>query len=235
MDKLLGIPAANRRKLPCRGSRRQCCPVAKKADKPPTRAPNQRYEPHEQSWNRVKRLCCDRAATQASENSTRERIKNPVKPFAPEPVLPENPQPQPDPAGQPADPVLSKRLDTYFARLRELYPDGEIRRLNTGHKKLAERGAALRRETGYEDDTDGFFALGGFRYCRESGGRPVRELTPEDFLGRLSELFPKGIPPARQIQQADHQLYLDLRAAARRENKPVGKLLMELSVFEENK
>lgn len=59
------------------------------------------------------------------------------------------------------DDVTQRKLDRYFNRLRELYPDGVITRLNTGHKKLAERGAQLRSLLGMEGELDNFFALGG--------------------------------------------------------------------------
>ena len=116
--------------------------------------------------------------------------------------------------------VTQRKLDRYFARLRQVYPDGEIVRLNTGQKKLAERGAQLRREIHMEGCLDAFFALGGFTYRRSEGGRPSVVQTAREQQGLLRNLraaFPQGAPSVAAVQQADHRLYLNLRAAARRE------------------
>lgn len=121
---------------------------------------------------------------------------------------------------------LQKRLDTYFARLRQDFPDGCITRLNTAHKKLAERGAELRRLIGYEGRLDEFFALGGFTYRRGTSGRP--SLPAEQTASveeRLRQQFPEDVPTLLAVQQADHRLYLDLRAAARRAGCTVGEYL----------
>ena len=121
---------------------------------------------------------------------------------------------------------LQKRLDTYFARLRQDFPDGRITRLNTAHKKLAERGAELRRLIGYEGRLDEFFALGGFTYQRGVSGRPA--LPAEQTASveeRLRAQFSGDVPTLLAVQQADHRLYLDLRAAARRVGCTVGEYL----------
>ena len=124
------------------------------------------------------------------------------------------------------DTRLQKRLNTYFARLREIFPDGEITRLNTGHKKLAERGAELRRLTGYDGRLDEFFALGGFVYRRGTGGRPALSAAQlADVDTRLRAQFPDGTPTVTQVRNADARLYLDVRAAARRDGVSVGDYL----------
>lgn len=121
---------------------------------------------------------------------------------------------------------LQKRLDTYFARLRQDFPDGQVSGLNTQHKKLAERGAELRRLIGYEGRLDEFFALGGFTYQRRTGGRPSLPSTQTDSVeDRLRARFPDDVPTVLAVQQADHRLYLDLRAAARRAGCTVGEYL----------
>lgn len=123
---------------------------------------------------------------------------------------------------------LQKRLDTYFARLRQEFPGGEIRRLNTGHKKLAERGAELRRLTGYEGKLDEFFALGGFTYCRSAGGRPSLPAEVTDSVeDRLRVQFPEDVPTVLAVKQADPRLYLDLRAAARKQGRTAGEYLQQ--------
>ena len=116
--------------------------------------------------------------------------------------------------------VTQRKLDRYFARMRQVYPDGVIVRLNTGQKKLAERGAQLRREIGMEGRLDDFFALGDFTYRRSEGGRPSVVKTDRQQEGLLRDLqaaFPQGVPSVAAVQQADHRLYLNLRAAARRD------------------
>lgn len=123
---------------------------------------------------------------------------------------------------------LQKRLDTYFARLRVDFPDGVVVRLNTGHKKLAERGAELRRLIGYEGRLDEFFALGGFTYQRSTGGRPsLPQEQTASVEDRLREAFPDDVPTVLAVQQADHRLYLDLRAAARKAGCTVGEYLQQ--------
>lgn len=132
------------------------------------------------------------------------------------------------------EPRVQKRLDTYFARLRELYPDGEIVRLNTGHKKLAERGAELRRLTGLEGQLDAFFALGGFTYRRSAGGRPPLPAEQTEHMEeRLRERFPEEVPTVIAVRDADHRLYLDLRAAARKAGMTVGDYLRQFQSTEE--
>ena len=116
--------------------------------------------------------------------------------------------------------VTQRKLDRYFARMRQVYPDGVIVRLNTGQKKLAERGAQLRREIGMEGRLDEFFALGEFTYRRSEGGRPSVVKTDRQQAGLLRDLqaaFPEGVPSVAAVQQSDHRLYLNLRAAARRD------------------
>ena len=121
---------------------------------------------------------------------------------------------------------LQKRLDTYFARLRQDFPDGQVSGLNTQHKKLAERGAELRRLIGYEGQLDEFFALGGFTYLRRTGGRPTLPASQTDSVeDRLRAQFPDDVPTVLAVQQTDHRLYLDLRAAARRAGCTVGEYL----------
>lgn len=122
--------------------------------------------------------------------------------------------------------ALQRKLDRYFARLREIYPDGVVTRLNTGHKKLAERGAQLRHLTGDEGDLDAFFARGGFTYQRTKGGRPsAASADNADLVARVKAAFPQGVPTAMALRDADHRLYLDLRAIARREETTVGAWL----------
>lgn len=127
-------------------------------------------------------------------------------------------KPKPSVAASDFEPVLQRKLDRYFERLRAVYPTGVITRLNTGQKKLAERGAQLRRMCHMENELDAFFALGGFTYERTTGGRPRNVQDPAAQTALVTEvkaLFPQGIPSAAALDRADHSLYLRLRSAAR--------------------
>ena len=138
------------------------------------------------------------------------------------PTVSADPAPVSEPPARWSD-VTQRKLDRYFARMRLAYPDGVIVRLNTGQKKLAERGAQLRREIGMEGWLDEFFALGEFTYQRSEGGRPSVVKTDRQLQGLLQDLqaaFPQGVPSVAAVQQSDHRLYLNLRAAAR-ERAPV--------------
>ena len=143
-------------------------------------------------------------------------IAAPVEPAVAEPVPAEVAE-----TGEAAwSDVTQRKLDRYFARMRQAYPDGVIVRLNTGQKKLAERGAQLRHEIGMEGQLDEFFAIGGFIYRRSEGGRPSVVKTDRqqaDLLRDLRAVFPQGVPSVAAVQQADHRLYLNMRAAARRD------------------
>ena len=108
-------------------------------------------------------------AAEPQEGVAMEPVTPAFQPSQPSPApeatpAEENPADAPPPASPQRewDAVTQRKLDRYFARLREIYPDGVIARLNTGHKKLAERGAQLRRLLGMEGELDAFFALGGF-------------------------------------------------------------------------
>ena len=127
-------------------------------------------------------------------------------------------KPSTDTASSAFDPVLQRKLDRYFDRLRAVYPTGVISRLNTGQKKLAERGAQLRRMCNMENELDAFFALGGFTYERTAGGRPRNVQNPaaqNALVTDVKALFPQGISSAAVLDRADHALYLRLRSAAR--------------------
>ena len=81
-----------------------------------------------------------------------------------------------------------------------------------------------------EGELDNFFALGGFTYCRTNGGRPPLPLTDADcerIHAHIRQLFPEGVPVVMAIRDADHRLYLDLRAVARREGKKLADYLRE--------
>ena len=168
--------------------------------------------------------------TPTPANEPKEEVQETAPTAQPEsaPVAVEVAAPVAVPAEEKAltEEALQRKLDRYFARLREIYPDGVITRLNTGHKKLAERGAELRRLTGDEGDLDAFFARGGFTYQRTKGGRPSAAAgDTAEVEARVKAAFPQGVPTAMALRDADHRLYLDLRAIARREETTVGAWL----------
>lgn len=154
-----------------------------------------------------------------------------------------SPLPTPSPAGPPEEPLgslpvsdrLRRRLRTYFTRLWEIYPDGVVERLNTHHKKLAERGGELRRLTGFEGNLDDFFALGGLIYRRTPAGRPRHLVDGEQLLDALRINFPDGVPDLLSVKERDHRLYLDLRTAARREQTTVARYLAERGLLARQK
>ena len=116
------------------------------------------------------------------------------------------------------DPFVQKKLTTYFNRLKSVYPDMVIIRLNTGQKKLAERGANLRKFVDWQGTLDEFFALGGFTYKRSESGRPQKIKDEEDIVRlveKIKQEFPNGVQAAADIRQQNPSLYLDIRSAAR--------------------
>ena len=90
-------------------------------------------------------------------------------------------------------PALAKRLNTFFDRLAESYPDKVVIHFNRDHKKLAERGTELRRLAGYGEDNERFFADFGFTYVNALKQKTDSHGTYEDLVARLKEAFPDGI------------------------------------------
>ena len=90
-------------------------------------------------------------------------------------------------------PALTKRLNTFFDRLAECYPDKVVIHFNRDHKKLAERGTELRRLAGYGEDNERFFSDFGFTYINALKQKTDSHGTYEDLIARLREAFPDGI------------------------------------------
>lgn len=131
-------------------------------------------------------------------------------------------------------PVLQRKLDRYFSRLRQIYPDGVIVRLNTGQKKLAERGSQLRHMLHWEQSLDEFFALGGFSYQRSESGRPPTLKGENDIaklIKRIHKKFPDGVPSIAAIDKTDHRLYLDLRSVARKNSCTITQFIKENNIY----
>lgn len=159
--------------------------------------------------------------------------QSPLEPTA-KPAMP----PAQDPAAEVSafDEALQAKLDRYFARLRAVYPSGVISHLNTGQKKLAERGAKLRKLCGMENELDAFFALGGFTYERSVGGRPRNVQTAtvsacSTMVAEIRSLFPNGITSAAELDRFNHALYLQLRCAARLSGETITAFLTKNELY----
>ena len=90
-------------------------------------------------------------------------------------------------------PALAKRLNTFFDRLAECYPDCVVIHFNRDHKKLAERGTELRRLAGYGDDNEKFFSDFGFTYINALKQKTDSHGTYEELIEKLKAAFPDGI------------------------------------------
>ena len=90
-------------------------------------------------------------------------------------------------------PALAKRLNTFFDRLAECYPDRVVIHFNRDHKKLAERGTELRRLAGYGDDNEKFFSDFGFTYINALKQKTDSHGTYEELIEKLKAAFPDGI------------------------------------------
>ena len=90
-------------------------------------------------------------------------------------------------------PALAKRLNTFFDRLAECYPDRTVIHFNRDHKKLAERGTELRRLAGYGEDNEKFFSDFGFTYINALKQKTDSHGTYEELIERLKAAFPDGI------------------------------------------
>ena len=96
-------------------------------------------------------------------------------------------------SGTEFEPALAKRLNTFFDRLAESYPDRVVIHFNRDHKKLAERGTELRRLAGYGEDNEKFFSDFGFTYINALKQKTDSHGTYEDLIARLKAAFPDGI------------------------------------------
>ena len=164
--------------------------------------------------------------------------QSPLEPTAKPSVAesPAKPSVKESPAAGAFDEALQAKLDRYFARLRAVYPSGVISHLNTGQKKLAERGAKLRKLCGMENELDAFFALGGFTYERSVGGRPRNAQTAtasacNTIVAEIRSLFPNGITSAAELDRFNHALYLQLRCAARLSGETITAFLKRHELY----
>ena len=128
-------------------------------------------------------------------------------------------------------PALAKRLNTFFDRLAECYPDRVVIHFNRDHKKLAERGTELRRLAGYGDDNDKFFSDFGFTYVNALKQKTDSHGTYEDLVARLKAAFPDGIVCLYQAAEFRD----DLSYFARKKMRTAKQILKNAGVLRERR
>ena len=128
-------------------------------------------------------------------------------------------------------PALSKRLNTFFDRLAESYPDRVVIHFNRDHKKLAERGTELRRLAGYGEDNERFFSDFGFTYINALKQKTDSHGTYEDLIARLRAAFPDGI--VCLYQAADFRD--DLSYFARKKMRTAKQILKNAGVLRDRR
>ena len=128
-------------------------------------------------------------------------------------------------------PALAKRLNTFFDRLAECYPDRVVIHFNRDHKKLAERGTELRRLAGYGEDNEKFFSDFGFSYVNALKQKTDSHGTYEDLIERLKAAFPDGI--VCLYQAADFRD--DLSYFARKKMRTAKQILRNAGVLRDRR
>jgi hypothetical protein len=96
-------------------------------------------------------------------------------------------------SGKEIDARVARRLETFFDRLSEAYPDRVVIHFNRDFKKLAERGTELRRLAGYGEDNAAFFSDFGFTYINALQKQAESHGTYEELVARLQAAYPDGI------------------------------------------
>ena len=84
-------------------------------------------------------------------------------------------------------PELKAKVDAFFAKLLELYPDKQIVGLNEKHKKLGERCTELYRALGYPNNA-AFLMAYGFSPSSAKGGRPSKN-DPQAIVAELKNRY----------------------------------------------
>ena len=105
---------------------------------------------------------------------------------------------------------IRKRLATFFARIDEYYPDGEIIGLHIRHKKLGERLTELYRLLGYADAKEMMEAYGYKYTIRRHEAKYTEEdkaLRKKNILEKLKALV--GDNPKKNMAEI-HQCYPEL-------------------------
>lgn len=134
-------------------------------------------------------------------------------------------------SGKEIDARTMKRLETFFERLLEAYPERVVIHFNRDFKKLAERGTALRRLAGYGEDNEAFFADFGFTYINALQRQAESHGTYEELVARLKEAYPDGIV---NLYEAD-AFRADLSYFARKKRRTAKHILRQAGVLRDRK
>lgn len=134
-------------------------------------------------------------------------------------------------SGKEIDAHTMKRLETFFDRLLEAYPERVVIHFNRDFKKLAERGTALRRLAGYGEDNEAFFADFGFTYINALQRQAESHGTYEELVARLREAYPDGIV---NLYEAD-AFRADLSYFARKKRRTAKHILRQAGVLRDRK
>lgn len=134
-------------------------------------------------------------------------------------------------SGKEIDAHTMKRLETFFDRLLEAYPERVVIHFNRDFKKLAERGTALRRLAGYGEDNEAFFADFGFTYINALQRQAESHGTYEELVARLRAAYPDGIV---NLYEAD-AFRADLSYFARKKRRTAKHILRQAGVLRDRK
>lgn len=121
-------------------------------------------------------------AAEPQEGVAMEPVTPAFQPSQPSPApeatpAEENPADAPPPASPQRewDAVTQRKLDRYFARLREIYPDGVIARLNTGQKSWPSGARSFAACWGWRESWMPFSPWAALPIAaRAADGRPCR-------------------------------------------------------------
>lgn len=96
-------------------------------------------------------------------------------------------------SGRLFDARLQRRLNSYFDKVLEYYPNYRVENFYRDHRKLHERTPELRRLAGYGEFNEPFFSDFGFEYMNKNKIRDDNRESLENLLSRLKAKFPNGV------------------------------------------
>ena len=134
--------------------------------------------------------------------------------------------------------VLAKKVRSFFNRIDEYYPDRQIIRLHTDHKKLGERLTQLYRELGYESGEEMMKAY-GYTYVqmkRKPDSDEVKKARKEWLIAELKRRYPNGsdVKSVVALTEANPDLSKEIKKEFSRKEELV-KAGILLDVNEQNK